>query len=94
MVDAKAKVFAIRSCKNNESKGFKFSEPRSEQKGVVTISNKNLLNPLRAVTGEEEKVAICGFIFYISLLKDAVYTRAHNGLKVFRFWVDKDKIRK
>ena len=53
MVDAKAKVFAIRFCKINESKGFKFSEPRSEQKGVVTIFNKNLLNPLRAVTGED-----------------------------------------
>ncbi len=53
MVDAKAKVFAIRFCKINESKDFKFSEPRSEQKGVVTIFNKNLLNPLRAVTGED-----------------------------------------
>ena len=26
---------------------------RGEQKGVVTISNKNLLDPLRAVTGED-----------------------------------------
>lgn len=91
MVDAKAKVFAIRSCKINESKGFKFSEPRSEQKGVVTISNKNLLNPLRAVTGEEEKVAICGFIFYISLLKDAAYTRAHTDSKSLDFGLIKIK---
>ena len=29
------------------------SLPRGEQKGVVTISNKNLLDPLRAVTGED-----------------------------------------
>ena len=50
---AKARVFAIRSCKSNEPKGFKFSKPRGEQKGVVTISNKNLLDPLRAVTGED-----------------------------------------
>ena len=35
------------------TKGFKFSKPRGEQKGVVTISNKNLLDPLRAVTGED-----------------------------------------
>ena len=42
LLDAKARVFAIRSCK-----------PRGEQKGVVTISNKNLLDPLRAVTGED-----------------------------------------
>ena len=53
LLDAKARVFAIRSCKSNEPKGFKFSKPRSEQKGVVTISNKNLLDPLRTVTGED-----------------------------------------
>ena len=48
-----SRVFAIRSCKSNEPKGFKCSKPRGEQKGVVTISNKNLLDPLRAVTGED-----------------------------------------
>ena len=53
LMDAKAKVFAIRMCKSNEPKGFKFSKPKGEQKGVVTISNKNLLDPLRAVTGED-----------------------------------------
>lgn len=53
LLDAKARVFAIRSCKSNEPKGFKFSKPRGEQKGVVTISNKNLLDPLRAFTGED-----------------------------------------
>ena len=52
MLDAKAKVFAVRMCKSNEPKGFKFSKPKVEQKGVVTIGNKNLLEPLRAVTGE------------------------------------------
>lgn len=52
LLDAKAKVFAIRMCKSNEPKGFKFSKPKGEQKGVVTITNKNLLEPLRAVTGE------------------------------------------
>ena len=53
LLDAKAKVFAIRMCKSNEPKGFKFSKPRGEQKGVVTISSKNLLEPLRAATGED-----------------------------------------
>ena len=53
LLDAKARVFAIRSCKSNEPKGFKFSKPRGEQKGVVTIPNKNLLDPFRAVTGED-----------------------------------------
>ena len=53
LLDAKAKVFAIRMCKSNEPKGFKFSKPRGEQKGVVTISSKNLLEPLRAAAGED-----------------------------------------
>lgn len=53
MLDADAKVFAIRMCKSNEPKAFKFSKPKSEQKGGVTISNKNLLDPLRAVSGIE-----------------------------------------
>src|SRR5699024_6852372 len=34
LLDAKAKVFAIRMCKSNEPKGFKFSKPKGEQKGV------------------------------------------------------------
>ena len=55
LLDAKAKVFAIRMCKSNEPKGFKFSKPRGEQKGVVTISSKNLLEPLRAA-GRERRV--------------------------------------
>ena len=28
LLDAKARVFAIRSCKSNEPKGFKFSKPK------------------------------------------------------------------
>ena len=52
LLDAKAKVFAIRMCKSNEPKGFKFFNSRGEQKGVVMISRKNLLEPLRAATGE------------------------------------------
>ena len=43
LLDAKAKVFAIRMCKSNEPKGFKFS----------TYATKNLLEPLRAATGED-----------------------------------------
>src|SRR5699024_8887540 len=53
LFQAQPKVFAIRMCKSNEPKGFKFSKPRGEQKGVVTISSKNLLEPLRAAAGED-----------------------------------------
>ena len=62
LLDAKARVFAIRSCKSNEPKGFKFSKPRGEQKGVVTISNKNLLTRfalLPARTGFPASVTRC-----------------------------------
>lgn len=40
-------------CKSNEPKGFKFSKPRGEQKGTVSITNKNLLEPIRRCMGKE-----------------------------------------
>ena len=46
-------TFSKKVLEDNEPKGFKFSKPRGEQKGVVTISSKNLLEPLRAATGED-----------------------------------------
>ena len=46
-IDPKAKVFAIRMCKSNEPKGFKFSKPRGEQKSTVSITSKNLTEPIR-----------------------------------------------
>lgn len=46
-IDVKNRVFAIRSCKSNELKAFKFSKPKDEQKATVSISNKNVLEPIR-----------------------------------------------
>lgn len=46
-LDAKNKVFAIRMCKSNEPRAFRFSKPRGEQKTTVSISNKNLIEPIR-----------------------------------------------
>ncbi len=64
-LDAKNKVFAIRMCKSNEPKGFKFSKPRGEQKGTVSISNKNLLEPLRRCMAEswqpDKRYKVTGF---------------------------------
>ena len=45
-LDAKNRVFAIRMCKSNEPRGFKFSKPKGEQKTTVSISNKNLVEPI------------------------------------------------
>ncbi len=46
-IDVKNKVFAIRMCKSNEPRGFKFSKPRGEQKGTVSINSKCLTEPIR-----------------------------------------------
>ncbi len=47
-LDAKNCVFAIRMCKSNETRGFKFSKPKGGQKTTVSISNKNLVEAIRA----------------------------------------------
>ena len=52
-LDAKNRVFAIRMCKSNEARGFKFSKPKGEQKTTVSITNKNLVEPIRSAMGKE-----------------------------------------
>ncbi len=51
-LDAKNRVFVVKTCKSNEPKGFRFSKPKAEQKGTVCISNKNLLEPLRSAMAD------------------------------------------
>ena len=41
-------VFAVRMCKSSEQRGYKFSKPKGEQKATVSITNKNLVDPIRA----------------------------------------------
>ena len=52
-LDAKIRVFAVRMCKSNEPRGFKFSKPKGEQKTTVSITNKNLVEPIRSAMGKE-----------------------------------------
>lgn len=52
-LDAKNRVFAVRMCKSNEPRGFKFSKPKGEQKTTVSITNKNLVEPIRSAMGKE-----------------------------------------
>lgn len=47
MLDAKNRVFAVRACRKDESRAFKFSKPKEEQKSTIALSCKNLLDPLR-----------------------------------------------
>jgi len=51
-LDAKNRVFAIRSCRKDESRAFKFSKPKEEQKSTICIASKNLLDPLRKCTAD------------------------------------------
>jgi len=51
-LDAKNRVFAIRACRKDEARAFKFSKPKEEQKSTISLSNKNLLDPLRKCTAD------------------------------------------
>ena len=51
-LDAKNRVFAIRSCRKDEARAFKFSMPREEQKSTICITTKNLLDPLPKCTAD------------------------------------------
>lgn len=87
LYDAKANVFAIRMCKSNEPKGFKFSKPKAEQKGVVTIGNKNLLDPLRNAIHTEllpgKRFKIRGF--WVAEEKTMCFDLNEGALEEFRF---------
>ena len=48
-VDPANKVFAIRSCKGNETKTAPFSKPKAEQNSTLTCSNKNLRDVVSAM---------------------------------------------
>ena len=52
MLDAKARVFAVRMCKSNEPRGFKFSKPRGEQKTTINLTSKNIIDPIRAAMAD------------------------------------------
>lgn len=51
-LDAKNRVFAIRACRKDESRAFKFSKPKEEQKSTICLTGKNLLEPLRKCTAD------------------------------------------
>lgn len=46
MIDAKNRVFAVRACKSGESRAFRFTKPKEEQKATVTLSSKCILEPV------------------------------------------------
>ena len=64
-LDAKNRVFAIRMCKSNEPRGFKFPKPKGEQKTTVSISNKILVEPIRSamkgVWEQDKRYRVRGF---------------------------------
>lgn len=52
MIDVKNRVFAVRACKASDSKAFKFSKPKEEQKASVVFGSKNLIDPVIKCIGE------------------------------------------
>jgi len=91
-IDPKNRVFAIRMCKSNEPRGFKFSKPRSEQKTTVSISNKNLLEPIRQIMGEkwlpDKRYKVTGF--WVSEAKTMCFDLNEATQEVFRIIPDDD----
>lgn len=85
-LDPKAKVFAIRVCKSNEPKAFKFSKPRAEQKGTVSIGNKNLLEPVRRCMGDawkdDKRYKVTGF--WVADAKAMCFDLSEGVQEVFR----------
>lgn len=51
-LDAKNRVFAVRACRKDEARAFKFSKPKEEQKSTICLSSRNLLDPLRKCTAD------------------------------------------
>ena len=52
MIDVKNRVFAVRACKSGESRAFKFTKPKEEQKATVCLSSKSMLDPVLKCIGE------------------------------------------
>lgn len=52
MIDVKNRVFAVRACKASDSKAFKFSKPKEEQKASVSFGSKNVVDPVINCLGE------------------------------------------
>lgn len=46
-LDVKNRVFAVRMCKSNEQRAFKFSKSKTEQKSTVSINSKNVTEAIR-----------------------------------------------
>lgn len=49
------RVFAVRACKSKDSKTVPFSKSKSEQTNTLSIGNKNLVEPIKAILPEKCK---------------------------------------
>ena len=89
-IDPKNRVFAIRMCKSNEPRGFKFSKPRNEQKSTVSISSKVLLEPIRQLLGDkcppDKRYKVKGF--WVTEAKTMCFDMNEATQEVFRIIPD------
>ena len=82
LLDAKARVFAIRSCKSNEPKGFKFSKPRGEQKRKVN-STQAVLSSKKAPK-HDKKEAQHRAVWRDAGLRVQFHSSARRKSRIFR----------
>ncbi len=54
-VDAKQKIFAIRSCKGTEAKATAFAKVKGEQSNTLSSSNKNLRDVMTSLIPEYDR---------------------------------------
>ena len=82
LLDAKARVFAIRSCKSNEPKGFKFSKPRGEQQRKVN-STQAVLSSKKAPK-HDKKEAQHHTVWRDAGLRVQFHSSARRKSRIFR----------
>ena len=80
--DVKARVLAIRSCKSNEPKGFKFSKPRDEQKRKVN-STQAVLSSKKAPK-HDKKEAQHRAVWRDAGLRVQFHSSARRKARIFR----------
>ena len=52
LLEPEKRIFGIQACKQTDDQALKFSKPRTEQKGGVTIACQPLMNVIRTLMGD------------------------------------------
>lgn len=93
LLDPEKRIFCIQACKQTDEQSIKFSKPRNEQKGGVTIACNPLMNVLRTLMAnswdKKHRYRIVGKTFHDSKAT-VFYLDAAEETPLYK--VKKDKI--